>query len=392
MPTRDKSFEVIVIGGGVIGLAVAWRLAQQLTGVAVLERGEPGRGTSHVAAGMLAPVSEADPREEALLHLGIASAQSYPDFASALHGASGLDPGYLRCGTLIAARDRDEAEALEREFHIRTRFGLTVRRLRPTEARRLEPALTPTLRAALEVTDDHAIDPRKLTSALLGAVRHLGVEVRTGAEVVELKLGEQQAVRAVRLADGQQLHSDTVVVAAGVWSAELPGLPAHARPPLRPVKGQIMRLHDPTGPGLMARALRLPGAYLVPRGDGRYVLGATVEERGFDMTITAGAMLELLRDTVELVPGVAELVIDEVSAGLRPGTPDNAPVIGAGAVPGLYWATGHYRHGILLAPVTADLVATAILEGTVSPLGEPFSPQRFVHGPAPQASVGSGAR
>jgi glycine oxidase len=383
---------VIVIGGGVIGLAVAWRLAQQGAGVAVLERAQPGRGASHVAAGMLAPVSEATPREEPLLRLGIASARSYPQFVAALREESGLDPGYLRCGTMIAARDRDEAEALERELEIRARFGLSVRRLRPTEARRLEPALTPTLRGALEIEDDHAVDPRKLTAALLAALRRPGVEVRAGSEVAELQLGGDDAVRGVRLADGQRLGSETVVVAAGVWSAQLPGLPSEARVPLRPVKGQIMRLHDPTGPGLMTRALRLPAAYLVPRGDGRYLLGATVEERGFDTTITAGAMFELLRDAAELVPGVSELVIDEILAGLRPGTPDNAPVIGGGALSGLFWATGHYRHGILLAPITAELVATAVLDGTVSPLGAPFSPRRFEQGPALQAAVGSTAR
>jgi glycine oxidase len=380
---------VIVIGGGVIGLAVAWRLAQHGAGVVLLERGEPGRGTSHVAAGMLAPVSEAQPREEPLLRLGIASARAYPGFAAALREASGLDPGYLRCGTLIAARDRDEAEALERELQIRTRFGLGVTRLTPTEARRLEPALAPTIRGALEVSDDHAIDPRLLTASLAGAVRRAGVQVRTGVAVGEIELGADDSFSAVRCSDGERLGGDAVVVAAGAWSADLSGLPPDALVPLRPVKGQVMRLRDPNGAGLMTRALRLPAAYLVPRGDGRYVLGATVEERGFDTTVTAGALFELLRDAVELVPGISELVIDELSAGIRPGTPDNAPIIGPGAVPGLYWATGHYRHGILLAPVTAELVAAAVLEGEVSSLGEPFSPGRFERGRTTAAEVGA---
>ncbi len=380
-----------MIGGGVIGLAIAWRLVQRGAGVLVLERGEPGREASHVAAGMLAPVSEADPREEPLLRLGIESARAYPEFAAELQEASGLDPGYLRCGTLITARDRDEAEALERELRIRERFGLSVRRLRPTEARTLEPALAPTLRGALEVADDHAVDPRRLTAALLAAVRAAGAEVRTGSEVAELELGDGEAVRAVRLKDGERLASETVVLAAGVWSAALPGLPEEARIPLRPVKGQIMRLHDPAGPGLMSRALRLPGAYLVPRGDGRYVLGATLEERGFDTTVTAGALFELLRDAIELVPGVGELVLDELQAGLRPGTPDNAPVLGAGAAPGLYWATGHYRHGILLAPVTAELMSTAILDGHLPALGEPFASARFTHSGS-HAQAASSAR
>jgi glycine oxidase len=377
---------VIVIGGGVIGLAVAWRLAQHGAEVLVLERGEPGRGTSHVAAGMLAPVSEAAPREEPLLRLGIASARAYPQFVAALREASGLDPGYVRCGTLIAARDPDEAEVLERELQIRERFGLAVRRLRPTEARRLEPALAPTLRGALEVGDDHAIDPRRLTVALVAALGAAGAQLRTGTEVAEVQLAGDDAVQGVRLRDGNRLPADAVVIAAGVWSAAIPGIPEDARIPLRPVKGQIMRLHDPAGPGLMTRALRLPAAYLVPRGDGRYVLGATVEERGFDTTVTAGALFELLRDAVELVPGVGELVVDELSAGIRPGTPDNAPIIGAGAVPGLYWATGHYRHGILLAPMTAELVAAAVLGREASAPGEWFSPARFQKTP-----VGSGA-
>ena len=371
MPVSDKSSQAIVIGGGVIGLAVAWRLAQRGAEVVVLERDQPGRGTSRVAAGMIAPISEASVGEEALLRLGIASARAYPDFVAELHEVTGADPGYLRCGTLIAARDRDEAEALEREVELRLSLGLTVDRLLPTEARKLEPALAPTLRAALAVGDDHAIDPRQLTAALLAACRVAGVDVRAGAEVAELDLP------VVRLAGGERLSAESVVLAAGVWSTQIRGLPPEAQIPLRPVKGQILWLRDPAGPGLMSRALRFPGAYLVSRGDGRYVLGATVEERGFDTTVTAGAVFELLRDAVELVPGVAELVIDEALAGLRPGTPDNAPLIGAGALPGLIWATGHYRHGVLLTPITAELIASAVLDGVTSPLAQPFGADRF---------------
>ncbi len=378
-----QSFQVIVIGGGVIGLAVAWRLAQRGADVALLERDEPGRGTSHVAAGMIAPISEATAREEPLLRLGLASARAYPEFVEQLREATGQDPGYLRCGTLIAARDRDEAEALELELELRQSLGLSVRRLGPSEARRLEPALAPTLRTALAVQDDHAVDPRKLTLVLVTACRRAGVELRTGAQVAGLE------PPAVKLADGQQLSADSIVVAAGVWSTQIPGLAPEAQIPLRPVKGQLLRMRDPAGPGLFSRALRFPGAYLVPRGDGRYVLGASVEERGFDMTVTAGPVFELLRDASELVPGISELVIDELQAGLRPGTPDNAPVIGPAAVPGLFWATGHFRHGILLAPITAELVAAAVLDGAMPALGERFWPGRFERtGPA----VGSATR
>jgi glycine oxidase len=365
---------VIVIGGGVIGLAAAWRLASRGARVVVLERGEPGRATSHVAAGMLAPAAEADPREEPLLRLGIEAAQIYPAFVAELEERSGLDPGYLRCGTLIAARDRDEAEALERELRIRRRFGLEVMRLRPSEARRKEPALAPTLRGALELPDDHVIDPRKLTAALAEGLRRSGNEVRAGAEVRVLEV-ERDSVQGVRMAGGERISASAVVIAAGAWSTTLGGIPEHERVPLRPVKGQILRLHDPAGPGLLTRVLRMPPAYIAPRGDGRYVLGATMEERGFDTTVTAGGAFELLRDGSELLPGLSELVIDELSAGLRPGTPDNAPLIGPGSVSGLVWATGHFRHGILLAPVTAELVAASVLDG--QPVPAHLSPLRF---------------
>lgn len=365
-----SDFDVIVVGGGVIGLASGWRLAQKGLRVAVIERGEPGGGTTHVAAGMLAPVAEADPAEEPLMDLMAASARAYPAFVSELAEASGLDPGYADCGTLIAARDRDEAEILDRELSLRQRFGLNASRLRPSEARRLEPALAPTLRGALELPDDHAIDPRRLTAALARAIRS---ELITGTEVTELDVTDG-AVRGVISSTGRRFGAPRVVIAAGVWSERL--VPDEARVPLRPVKGQILRLRDPSGPGLLTRVLRTPSAYVVPRGDGRYVLGATVEERGFDTSVTAGALFELLRDASELLPGLSELVVEELSAGLRPGTPDNAPVIGAGIVDGLFWATGHYRHGILLAPITAELIAGAL---TGEPVPEAFSPRRFAH-------------
>lgn len=371
-----------MIGGGVIGLAVAFRLRCRAVRVTVLERSAPGGGTSALAAGMLAPVAEADPRERPLLALGIQAARAYPDFVSELSERSGRDPGYLRCGTLIAARDRDEGEALERELRIRRELGLEVMRLRPSEARRREPALAPSLRGALELPDDHAIDPRKLTAALAEALRRSGGQIRSGAQVAAVQIS-RGAVRGVRLLSGEQIAAGAVVIAAGVWSPHLGGIPEDARVPVRPVKGQILRLHDPAGPGLLTRVLRMPPAYLVPRGDGRYVLGATMEERGFDQTVTAGAVFELLRDASELLPGASELVIDELSAGLRPGTPDNAPAIGPGALAGLHWATGHFRHGILLAPLTAELVAAAALDGQGVP--EALSPLRF-------ARVEAGAR
>jgi glycine oxidase len=344
--------------------------------VVVLERSQPGGGASWVAAGMIAPISEARPKEQSLLALSLASARAYPDFVAELSAASGRDPGYLSCGTLAAARDRDEAEALERELAMRAGLGLPVRRLRPSEARRLEPGLAPALRLALDVPDDHVIDPHALTAALCEALREAGGELRTGCEVAEMQVSHGRVV-GVRLASGDEVGADQVVIAAGVWSSSLPGIPPDARVPLRPVKGQTLRMHDPSGPGLLTRVLRMSPGYVVPRGDGRYVLGATMEERGFDTTITAGATFEQLRDAIELVPGIGEWVIDGLVAGLRPGTPDNAPVLGPSAVDGLQWATGHYRHGILLAPITADVLAGSLAGEPLAEIAAQFGAERF---------------
>ncbi len=379
MPNRPSSFDVAVVGAGVIGLAVGWRLAQRGRSVVVLERAaEPAGQTSAVAAGMLAPISETLATELPLMRLGLASVNAYPDFVGELHDATGMDTGYLRCGTLLAARDADEAEALARELSLRQSLGLAAHRLRASEARRLEPALAPTLRLALDVPGDHAIDPRKLTAALARALTSAGGELRTSAAVAGLTVAGDR-VTGLRLADdGGRIAAEHVVIAAGVWSGEIDGIPEEARVPIHPVKGQILRLHDPSGPGLLTRVVRFTGGYLVPRGDGRYVLGATMEERGFDTTVTAGAVFELLRDGFELLPSVTELVIDELSAGLRPATPDNAPAIGPGALAGLHWATGHFRHGVLLAPITAQIVAAGVAgeDPGITEL-EPFAPTRF---------------
>ena len=375
MPNRSNSSDVVVVGAGAVGLAIAWRAAQRGLRVTVLERADvPGAGTSAVAAGMLAPISETIATELALMRLGLESVDAYPEFVAELREASGVDPGYLRCGTLLAARDGDEAEALGRELELRQSLGLAVHRLRSSEARRLEPALSPALRLALEIPDDHAIDPRKLTAALARAVTTAGVALRTGATVERVSVADGR-VAGVRLIDGERIVAEHVVVAAGAWTEAVGGLPPHLRVPIHPVKGQILRLHDPAGPGLLTRVLRMTGGYLVPRGDGRYVLGATMEERGFDTTVTAGGAFELLRNAFELLPSVTELVIDELSAGLRPATPDNTPAIGPGGVPGLHWAVGHYRHGILLTPITAELVAGALVGERAVP--DEFSPARF---------------
>jgi glycine oxidase len=374
--TQARSSDVVIVGGGVIGLAVGWRAAQRGMAVMLLERDQVGQGTSRVAAGMIGPISEASPSEPALLALGRESARLYPGFVEELIEVTGLDPGYRRFGTLFVARDADEAEVLERELDFRQSLGLAVTRLLPSQARSLEPALAPTLRLALDIPDDHAVDPRALVRALADAFVRAGGEIRSRTEVGGVAVADGR-VRGVVLADGTSLAAEQVVVAAGPWSGHVRGLPEAAGVPVRPVKGQILALRDPSGAGLLSRVLRMQPGYLVPRGDGRYVLGATMEERGFDTTATAGAVFELLRDAIELVPGVSELVIEEVMVGVRPGTLDNGPVLGPGAVDGLHWATGHHRHGILLTPVTAEIVTSGLLGESLDPVVSPFRPDRF---------------
>jgi glycine oxidase len=353
--------DVAVVGGGVIGLAAAWRARRRGLEVAVLERApEFGTGASRAAAGMLAPVAEADLQERDLLQANLESARRWPSFAQELRDATGIDVGYRECGTLLVARDRDEAEHVEREREVRERLGLRVERMLGSAARRLEPALAPSLRLAVALPDDHAVEPLRVVAALVEACRRAGVRLITGVEVEDLG-----AVPAER-----------VVIAAGAWSGGLGG----ASIPVRPVKGQALRLRDPSGPGLCDHVLRFEGGYLVPRGDGRYYLGATVEERGFDEAVTALGVYELLREASEILPGVLELEIEEALTGFRPGTPDNAPVIGADPRDErVVWATGHYRNGILLCPVTADLVAGEL---TGEATDHALRPNRFVKEPA----------
>jgi glycine oxidase len=365
--------DLVVIGGGVIGLSIGWRASVRGLRTVVLERDHAGRGTSWHAAGMIAPVSEVAPGEEPLLALGLRSAAMYPDFVAELAQDAGVDGvGYTRCGTLLVARDTDEAEALERERELRESRSLAVQRLRGSEARRLEPALAPGVRLALDLPDDHAVDPRALCAALAQALEHRGGELREGIEVAAV------SPDGLLLTNGSRIACGAVVLATGAFGAGLEGVGDPVA--VRPVKGQIMRLHDPAGPGLLRRVIRIAGSYIVPRADGRYVIGGTSEERGFDTTVTAGAAFELLQQAGELVPGISELVVDEFTAGIRPGTADNLPAIGPASTERVWWAVGHYRGGVLLAPATAQLVVAMVCGEAVSevdPLAQAFAPARF---------------
>jgi len=338
---------------------------------------------------MLAPVTEAHYGEEPLLGLNLQSARRYPSFVEELEVSTGMTVGYRPSGTLVVAADDDDTAAIDELFRFQRELGLPVQRLRRRECRALEPLLAPRIRSGMVTEVDHQVNSRRLVDALLAASEREDVAVHR-RRAAALRLDGDRVV-GVTLSDGGVLEAATVVLAAGCWSAQLEGLPSSARPPVRPVKGQILRLRAAADTPLLARTVRglVHGAsvYLVPRADGEVVVGATVEERGFDTTVTAGATYELLRDAAEIVPGVSELELVEARAGLRPGSPDNAPLIGPAAIDGLVLATGHYRHGVLLAPVTADATTEVLVTGRAPELIAPFSPLRFEGERAPTDAV-----
>lgn len=371
--------DVLVIGGGIIGLVTAWRAAQRGFATAVVDP-EPGGGAAQVAAGMLAAVTELHYGEQTLLGLNLESARRYPDFAAELSEATGHDLGYRRCGTLAVALDADDRAHL-RELHaLQQRSGLDSEWLTGRECRRLEPMLAPSVRGGLRVDGDHQIDPRRLASALVTACERAGVVFhRVWAERLNVR-GERAA--GVRTADGADLAAGLVVLAAGSLSGRLAGVPTHVVPPVRPVKGQVLRLTVPRqyAPFLsrtVRAVVRGSHVYLVPRENGELVVGATSEEMGWDTTVTAGGVYELLRDAHELVPGLTELPLTETRAGLRPGSPDNAPLLGPTGLDGLLVATGHHRNGVLLTPVTGDVMAHVLTTGELPDHARPFTPRRF---------------
>jgi glycine oxidase len=367
-------YDAIVIGAGIIGLSIGWKTAQLGLSVLVLDRNEKPRGASWVAAGMLAPVTEANFGEDALLRLNIESAHRWPGFATELAEISGMDLLNNHPGTLHVAVDRDQAEALRRLYEYQIQLGLDVEWLGPAELRGLEPALHPGVRSGVRARGDSAVDPRKVLQALAEAFRAAGGDLRLGEDVVEIDVREGPMVI---LAGGGSFAAGIIVVAAGCWSPSIKGMPEGLGKAVRPVKGQILRLRPRSSGPLIRHTIRTEEVYLVPRPGGETVVGATVEELGFDSAPTAGAVLELLQAADEVVPGIREMELAEVSVGLRPGSPDNAPLIGSTSVPGVVLATGHYRNGILLAPVTADAIAHLIAKGEAPSHMSDFQPSRF---------------
>jgi glycine oxidase len=382
-----RSYDAVVVGGGVVGLACAWRLAQRGSRVAVLDRSSPPAGATRVAAGMLAPVGELTFGEPELLKLTLAAAARYPDFVAELEAASGESTGCRRLGALHVALDADEAAQLRRVHELQRSLGLSAEWLPPRRCRELEPGLTPSFNGGVHAPDEAAIDPRALVRALLRALESEGADLLLRTEAVEAVL-EGERLAGLRTVGGEELRAAAVVLAAGAWSGQAEWLPERARPPVRPVKGQILELRarggsaSSEGAAPCERILASERVYLVPRPDGRLIAGATVEEQGFDTAVTAGGVHELLREACRLLPEVAEMELVEAAASLRPGTPDNLPLIGSAPLDGLFWASGHYRNGILLAPTTADAIA-ALLSGDNPP--QPFaaaSPGRLEAEPA----------
>jgi glycine oxidase len=384
--------DVVVVGAGVIGLSVAWRSAQRGLAVTVVDP-EPGSGASWTAAGMLAPVTELHYEGRSLLALNRESAARYPGFVAELAALTGVDVGYRRCGTVQAAWDAADLAALRDLHAFQSSLGIDSRLLTARELREAEPGLAAGLPGGLWAADDHQIDNRLLHGALRRAAAAAGVRevrARVGGWLVR---GDR--VTGVGTEDGQHIGAATVVLAAGAWSATVGGPPGGAPaggalaggvlPPVRPVKGQTLRLRGPRGllQHVVRGAVRGSPVYVVPRGDGSLVVGASSEEAGFDLRPRAGAVYELLRDAQLLIPALGEVHFDEVSTSVRPGSPDNLPMIGPGMLDGLIVATGHYRNGILLAPLTADAVADLVTGAEPDIDVAACDPRRFARSEVP---------
>lgn len=385
--------KIIIIGGGVIGLGIGWQLAKAGTSVTIYERDRAGRAASWAAAGMLAPLAEAHSEEPELLKLGSQSLALYPQWVCELEADAQMSIGYRVEGTLIVGLEADDTDQLRHLYTAQQHLGLDVNWLTGRDAREIEPALSPRVTAAIHCASDHQVDNRLMINALQRAYQACGGVLRENSAVerIIIKNGVATGIQAE-----DKLHeADVVVLSAGCWSAQIEGLPAAIRPPVRPVKGQMLALQMETDIAIKTvirtvRARYPVSVYLVPRSDGRLIVGATSEEMGFDTRLTAGGVFELLRGAWEAVPGVYELPILETWAGLRPGSRDNAPILGTvprltsgvrteprPSIENLILAIGHYRNGILLTPITAYEIAKLILTGELSEAIVPFQLDRF---------------
>ena len=374
---RTGDTETVVVGAGVIGLAIARELSRQGCPVTVLERGRPGCGASGASGGMLGPIAEAPIEEPELIEIGLESLALYPEFAAAVERESGIEVGFRTRGTLLVAVLRDHEHEMEHVAETFRQRNLRAERLTAREVRRREPGLSPRVLSGLAIPDDLRVDPRALVEALARAALAAGSRLRTGvaAEGIETEAGRVSGVRVeIEGRDHEVIPCDRVVVAAGSWSwrsMELPG----PDPGLRPVKGELVRLR---GGDPLQHVVRTPDVYLIPQQDRELLVGATMAERGFDDTPTAGAVLELLRQAWLVLPSVDDLAFEEVSVGHRPAVDDHLPLLGPAGPEGLWLATGHYRKGILLAPATARYLGAWMTTGRRPAELEPFDVRRLL--------------
>jgi glycine oxidase len=370
--------KTVVIGAGVMGLSIAWRLAQSGCPVTVYDGAAAGRGASWAAAGMLAAAVEAEPGEEKLLALTLESQRLWPDFARELEAASGISVDYRDEGTMVVALTRDDAEQLRFTYEFQKSLGLKLDWLSGAEARRREPHLRPGVPGAVLSLQDHQVENRLLVRALAEAACRAGATLYEHCAVNNVEIAGERACGVVT--DRGRDRADVVILAAGAWSRQIGGIPRSHLPPVRPIKGQMLALRmDPETP-LLHHVMWLPrGGYLVPRRDGRLVVGGTVEERGFDDSVTAGGLLALIEGAWRAVPAIEELPLAETWVGFRPGSRDDAPMLGPSGIDRLVMATGHHRNGILLTPITARSISAYVLTGRLPESVQPFTPERFLN-------------
>jgi len=368
-----RGVDLLVVGAGLIGLACALEAARDGREVLVVDAGGAERA-SHVAAGMIAPVGEASWGEDALLAAALGSAERWPAWAARLEEESGEPVGYRRCGALHVGLDRDETAELRRHHELHAELGLESEWLTAAACRRLEPGLSTDVTGGFAAPGEAEVDPRTVLAALRAGCARAGVEIGPG-RVAELLSGPGGGVRGLRLDDGRELRAGAVLLAAGARIAAL--APAGVEIPVRPVKGEIVRLRARPGEEPCARIVGAERVYVVPRAGGEVVVGATVEDRGFDLRVTAGGVHELLREAYRALPEIAELELVGCEAGWRPTTPDNAPLIGWTAIEGLLVAGGHHRNGVLLTPLTAAAIGALLRGDEVSAAVAGLDPQRF---------------
>ena len=365
--------DVLVIGSGVVGLSIAHELLSNGLTVTVLDAIEPGRGASWAAAGVLAPQG-AHPHGGPYLDLSLQSNGLYPAYAARLEEETGLTIEHRADGGVHIALDDVEAAELETRYQDQIKLGLPVERLTEAEVRVLEPELSPEVRCGLLFRGMGQVENRRLVKALIMAVRLKGGTITGGAPVRRLAIRKNRVTGV--MVQQETLKAGLIINAAGAWARTFAGRNTALSPPVKPVKGQMLAL-DITDRPLFRHVIHGLNQYLVPRCDGRLLVGATVEKRGCDTQVTAGGITRLLSHALRMAPALSSAPIVETWAGLRPMSKDGKPILGPSGVEGLILATGHYRNGILLTPITAKLIAEHVLTGTVSADLKPFLPDRF---------------